>query len=937
MKRTKLWYVFAISSLVFTLGCDRHASSKASITLQVPKELQEKVGSQSVSGLNLVHLALQISGPGLTQTYQKIVDAGDGNSIPDTVTIDDLPSGDNRVIQLLAAYAAADSDSAHVYYGDVTQSLKNATEVVSVPIAKLGGSGASTMARVTGRYLTSNLSGPYGTIDMIYRPAGKPAIPVDKKKIIGGWFEVSTFADVPVDFVISSMDGASNGLIVGSQWINSSFTPSNQLIKFTIPAGFEEREENGATVFKAMDAEEQVFGYFSANASFLSDKKICVTSKTQEGGGTVHLGSLMAADKTTARVLKYYPTGTTPVFANSQVTLAGGIDKSTCGTLLAQDEFHKYLWYLPQYTSGQYNRHDDFASSLGISESFVGPVRTNPYDNFAFRGKLATMAFFPFSTVHRSATLLPGMEYAMDGVRVYEISPNSHGDDRCDRLDANTYVFKKSISPLVSGHTIAVRNSDLPAIGLSHEYGLCLSVKGEAVGRLLRIGPMVNAPVPADLIYSSIYNGAQGYVGYCKPVSIEIASNNPSWYLPYQTVAATLSATTLGVADPVIYTDPLCATTPTSSIATTILSPESSKTFFFKPTSTDTTIFDVSNVTPSIPLGVNTSAVVANLSSTPDTFDLTTDQPHQAFSYQYFETAPDSCIPLRVSPRNAANPATYDSTVTFSLVDINEAVYSSSNVRFFDSCAPTATELSGGILSFSGQSYKTLGVKITSPLKDIKIKLYSAGGVVSKTFVMNPIPLAHHLTMTGSAMSTGQCVPVTITAREANGNAKNVARNLNFYMSSAYTDVHYYSSASCSTVYNSFTIAAGTSSKTVYVKSYKSGSLPIYPYLNNTYEIENFTSFPNTTIAPGPLAIFATPFSGSPTVNTTASFEITGGSAPYTVQTTNPTYFNSISIIASSDKYLLQVQFAGVGGGPIPIHIVDSNGTPAMLPITIAP
>src|SRR5262249_15661532 len=146
------------------------------------------------------------------------------------------------------------SDSALIYYGDVTQSLKNATENVAVNVSKLGGSGASTMARITGRFLTSSNKGPTGTLSMIYRPAGKPAMEVDKKPITSGWFEVCNLQDIAVDYVIS--EGDEVGKVLGSLWTNASFAPSEKLLRISIPAGYEERWDGTShRTFAAREAE----------------------------------------------------------------------------------------------------------------------------------------------------------------------------------------------------------------------------------------------------------------------------------------------------------------------------------------------------------------------------------------------------------------------------------------------------------------------------------------------------------------------------------------------------------------------------------------------------------------------------------------------------------------------------------------------------------
>lgn len=922
MKRTKIWYVLMLTSLVFTLACERNASSKSRITLQLPQELQERMDASKVSAfttIELRHLALQVSAPDINPPIQIVIDHGNNAALPASVSVD-IPSGDNRLIQVLAGYSSNNSDSAYVYYGDVTQAVSGSSQAVAVDIYKLGGTGVSSvMSRVMGRYLTSTTSGPNGIINMIYRPpGGKPPMPVDKTPMLGGWFEVSVFKDIPMDFRLDT------GLVLGLQWTSASFTPSQQVLRVTMPSGFESFWQSTGNTYRARDAEENVFGFFAADPSFIADKKVCVTPSTDLGGGTLHSHrSLSAQDPLTARPIKYFASGTTPTYSSSYITMEGGLNRTSCGTLLPHEEFSNYLWFLPP--TGSQALHNDFAQILGLREGFsdylVTDSQTAAINHMNYRP-----VYSATHGLHYLAKVLPGFETGIDGINVYiRNSLMSYGDNRCDRLaTSGAWTLQKKLSPIFVGNQLILKAADLPPN--TNGYGLCMTMGGKPMGRVMELYGSNFAPANGISLSTPIPHPP--HPNECRRLSVNLTTTTAgvSPYNPYNAVSTTVSAT-----QPVLYNNVLCSGTGVASLTTSIHSPEHNVVVFYKATAVGSIDFSISSVTPSFTIGSLLSLSVINEGTTLDHFELKYGGTKHSYELNGLSLPADGCFPLSLTAKSSTNDTvSYSGSVSLSLLDLAGTLVTPAGIGFYDSCSAT-TPLSGGYLTFSSADSKTFAIKTSgAPVKDLQLRIYASA--IEKLVGLNVSPLAdklvwHHASAPNDLnLLTGMCTPVTLVAKDSSDAAKNLAANATFQLNSNNPDVMFFTDSGCASAsVNSVTMLAGTSQVSLFIK---------------TLQVGSFSAHAHSMLIPnsGPLNIISTAsamtLSNVPGVIAPSGFmsiEINGGGAPYNL--TTPVHVQSYSLQKVGSRYYFDVFVSSSATGTVSFNIHDSTGQ--VLPVTV--
>lgn len=928
----------AALSFAFNLGCERNASNKSRITLALPSELQERIEKSQVSSftaLRLQHVALQITAPDITSPIRVILDSGDDNtSLPATIEVE-IPPGDNRLVQLIAAYAADGGDSPSIYYGDVTQSLRRSTENIALPVYKLGGTGVSTMARISGRFLTAPNSGPTGVIDMVYRPNGKPAMPVDKKPILAGWFETSTFEDVPMDYLITAHNGSTYAL--GTQWMSSSIATSERVVRFSTPDAFETIWNNmGSTQeFRSREREDLIVGFFANDPALIAAKSICVTSQTDLGGGSVHAErALNTASAFSARPFKhFFSGGPAPTYSATEVTIVGGKRIVSCGALNYAQEFIDYLWFLPNLSMGQAT-NEDFLQSMGSKEGFVHAVFMEPHNGTLARSYSRDL--FLNGEMNRTFKVLPGLENVVDKINIYQAPAGNYGggDDRCDRINPSSWVLQGTYPADFSGSELLVKASLMP--NPYGSYAVCLSAAGKPVGRLAPVYNASSSWAPPQQVNLANPSAVKPQPGQCIRMVANLVetSGSATMYPATSAINVTVNSAISGTPTAVIYPDATCIGTPQSTQSITIAPGDINAAFFFKVSTEETLTFSIASNSASLTHGSDVDVIVSNPWGSLDRFAI---EPYfnDRSPLSVLHVYEHGCFPLRVRALNASNgPTSVTGTVPLSLQDlVGNAASLPAGFNFYETCA-ASTPLTN--LNFTSESAKTFVIKTQGnvPLnKSLKMVL----GAAINTLSINPASLAHTLAFeyAGSPANlnlvTYQCTPVYVKLKDSNGAYKiaseDIPVNLNNYDND---NLRFFSSASCTTAITSTIIPSGSTGALTYIRalstSISQSPMASSPGVNNSANL-------NMNITPSSLV--ATPAIGSTAPSTTLSVSITGGNAPYT---TSPLSNVTSATIPSQtgNEYQFNMTVGGTAG-PATVTLVDNSGQTLIVTVTVTP
>ncbi|KYG65527.1 hypothetical protein AZI86_00155 [Bdellovibrio bacteriovorus] len=933
-----MWLTLAMFSFAFNLGCERNASNKSRITLALPSELQERIEKSQVStytALKLHHVALQITAPDIVNPIRVILDSqGDNVALPSTIEVE-IPPGDNRLVQLIAAYAADESDSPWIYYGDVTQSLKKSIENITLPVYKLGGAGVTTMSRITGRFLTSTNAGPTGVLEMVYRPAGKPSMPVDKKPIYAGWFETSSFADVPVDYIITANNGSTYTL--GSQLTSSSFATSERVVRFSTPNAFESfwSYTSGAMGFKYREREDFIVGFFANDPALIASKYICVTSQTDLNGGTLHSErALNSAFFYSARPFKHFYHGTTPTYSPTEVTIVGGKRIASCGTLNYAQEFIDYLWFLPGVYSGQSTR-EDFQESLGMNEGFISSLGLEPSQGTTNR--YPGRDVYLNGEMYKTFNVLPGLENVVDKVMVYKNPAGTYmgGEDRCDHIDTSFWQPVGTFPAEFSGNKLLFKMSQFPVVNQS--YAICLTSMGKPLGRLMFAYPMSTVWAPPETVSLAYPGVIPPQPGQCvRMVAYASRTSGSAMMYPLSTpISVSIAASISGTPTAKLYPDATCSGTPQTSQTVVIPAGEVNAAFFYKVTSSTTLTLGITGNSASLTNGSDIDVAVSDFpTETPTGFIIETNSnDRQPFTNaQIFEYG---CFPFRARAMNSSNTnVSFTGEVTMSFENLAGNTASlPTGFNFYDTCA-SPTPLSS--LSFSSQSAKSFVIKAAGNVpvnKKLKLTYGGASGIIN----INQTPIAHSLAFSPASSAghfdilTYQCTAVTVKIRDINGADQVATENIPVNLYTSHSDIEFFASSSCASAPISSTqIASGTTSSSVFVRTFFTGagqnlhaSSPLVSnqgFINLNPLASNMTVTPSiTTTAP----------------NSSLLVQITGGSAPYTT-----TILSNVSSADTPMRGGNTFQFnmtVGATTGPATVSVTDSSGQTQVVTVTVTP
>lgn len=940
MKRSIHQYVISFLFL-FTLGCDRLKVDSSKISLQVPKNLSGKMNSSSAT-LSLKHLAVQVTASDMSQPVILLQDAGDSSSLGSEITLE-IPSGSNRLVQVLAAYAPAGSDGgAILYYGDVSKSLTGTAETLDVPLQKLG-SENTVEGRLHGRYLTAVNAGPSGELKLFYRPTGKPALLVDRKMMFGGWFEMVAFSDIPMDYVLP--DGSS----MGEQWTTNTLTTGPHLIKVTEPASFRERWISmGTSTWEQQSPEDNFYGFFAKNSSYLANKTVCIQSSISNGGTLYSSAHFATENRNHPMPIRHFATGTTPTATPQAIAFVGGRSPAECASLPAAEEFVSYLRF-----NG--TNWDNRIYDIGESSGIIGlqTMFTRLGENPMYR---TTVKFgLDAGGAYVETRPLPGALEGLNGLQIYENPSTSSSayTDSCEPsrlINLGWTLHSSAPLPVATNGNLKIY---LKTLGWKpqhdFQYQICLSKDGQPYGKPTYVwaGSADIAPPNTLSINTSSTSGTPfnswPVSGECRPVSINLSGSTMD-VNPFPSLGYSVTATdSVGNLTAILYSSKDCTGTPTDSLSKTFAPQLTESTIYMKsasPGSFTLALTNASGLTNPAPRYVS----IMDASNTPNSVSLALDIVSNSTGGRFPSLTgifPQGCHPAIAFFSEGGNPVNNSGSATFSWTEFDgiTAYTPPSDIKIVDNCISKSPQSSINVVNGVGRFAVTTG---TTLLSNVTLKV-EGFGTSGKTDV-NITPLAHHLSLSlpaGSSTSpvVYQCQAVKVEARNAAGNLLTVPTNKKIKFSlyahseiaGQYSTASFYADSSCMIQEQEYDVVSGTSSTLVYMKTNELGSFIVGYNSQFTQDYGSTAHEIRMTPLPAPLSVDLGGYSNIP--NTVAhGFGIFGGTPPYTATVTQG---SAVVDVAQPYPPLWQLQLTPSATGPLTIQVTDSKGQTTQVNLTV--
>lgn len=194
---------------IFASCSAKKSSSSIEINFQT-----KGVSSQSLSAEDIGLIIVNISGPGIENKIVAQKECDDGE-LCNSISIDNIPSGSSRLIQLLVITKEDDEvgGSGVLYYGDVSQELSGSAEV---PIKIEERANFANESRFTGHYLPKvghALAGKFLTGELqvnVFVGLNKPMMTIGTSEIFGGWYDLFLLDNVRFKFIFTGWDFQGN-------------------------------------------------------------------------------------------------------------------------------------------------------------------------------------------------------------------------------------------------------------------------------------------------------------------------------------------------------------------------------------------------------------------------------------------------------------------------------------------------------------------------------------------------------------------------------------------------------------------------------------------------------------------------------------------------------------------------------------------------------
>ena len=408
-----------LTSTVTILGlaaCTRPNNDNSQISISFPKQMTSK----KLNGLNTTevaaHVVVNVSWPESPNPIDRSWDACQECFFtePPIFSID-VPSGTNRVVQVLAIYQDIDTEKMTFYYGEsLPLSLSGGSTPVAIEVKPLGLSQTIISGQVSGRLLTGPNAGPTGPVTVKYNPNnGRPAMVIERSHILAGWFSFFMLTEAKLEY------WHNGGLLFGgpASLDDAQFFPEGSManrIRMHMPVSLREQYENNTPTFRIREPQIMVWGYWSADASLLSGKYAChdftspltrMTVFSNDLNGTTPLGlqglSSAGAFSTTEQL-----SNTISPLTSADYTGGFNVSGGTCNGVNFTDatQFTQLLGVESSSIDGEGKEK---------AAGFYGPFRPGSNGLFAVTPGVSNTVI--------DGDVLPGIEQVFNGFRAFKM------------------------------------------------------------------------------------------------------------------------------------------------------------------------------------------------------------------------------------------------------------------------------------------------------------------------------------------------------------------------------------------------------------------------------------------------------------------------------------------------------------------------------------
>lgn len=482
--------------LMTLAACTPSETKTSRMMISIPQMTKANSGQS----LQLGHLVINISGPGIPSTilqvWETCKNCANQSPIPSQVFVD-VPTGKDRLVQVLAAYENSTNYSMNLYYGDKVAEFSKSEERIVIPVTDLTGGLPLVSGALSGRYLDTANAGPTGEVEIRYQPPnGRPSLIFDRSRIANGWFNFFALRGVGFRYVIP----ATNRDIFGQAIDLADRTilqPSDRVAKLFVP--YSSYRDSNNVMQNNEDVEVHAIGYFGPGAG--ANRKICATVSGSDqmdykyvyGSAAVPLGfSILAnnaAEPTTASLRTALPS----------IQIQGGViaGDPVCNSMIATAASDAYQNFLPLGKASFNNGRDEIAGfryPFGMV-NYPSPSPTGLTGNsFNYTINSGYPLYISSSPYHIGGKLLPGLASLVTKVRAYKVPAAGSNQMRdmefapCDRIGngdsfGSVYVAE---TPFTSNGGF-IFNSTLTAAERSSGTGLAMCFEG------------INGPLKAGL------------------------------------------------------------------------------------------------------------------------------------------------------------------------------------------------------------------------------------------------------------------------------------------------------------------------------------------------------------------------------------------------------------------------------------------------------
>lgn len=538
--------------------------------------LGSKFTAQTAANAQLVHVSISVSGPGIPNavllTWDSCRNCIGLSTSPSSFELT-VPSGENRLIQVMTVYQDPSSNQMEFNYGDTTTTVSGAAMSVPVSMALLNTT-TVVEGQVSGRYLTGADSGPTGIVDVKYRPAGKPAMTIMQEDIIAGWFSFFMLSGIQFEYVIRNTGEIMWGRGVSLDDSLMAYGPSDrQLVMFT-PDHVFQRYENSVYVDKIDSANIRIWGYWgsgTAGVTSAASKRVChdmYSFPTPSSKYESYRTSPIGPDPGNYNGTKLnYDTHGSQVALTS--LLKNGASAPSLGKIVISGGAYASSYCGP--ATADYSSSDttkQFLNFMVISMSYV--MEGESKDNrVGYRGTIvrdtygAYLNIGDYGSIKRlSGRLLPGTHAEIDGYKLYKaygFAQNQYIDrPSCPEIasGSTSFVSASNFVPISSGDLLL--DSDIPltrttgvvTVLCPFKDGKALPVGGQFSGTYQYGESMASSIEIYDLATGNILSSNADFASdACTPYQIRGISDDPSieGKLPYSGINLNRSGTYMGL------------------------------------------------------------------------------------------------------------------------------------------------------------------------------------------------------------------------------------------------------------------------------------------------------------------------------------------------------------------------------------------------------